>query len=82
LSARKAVEHTVGGLFAATKEVDPLSKTVKHRWYGDVSPWSEQQLEDSYSLKGTQSQTNAKVEILDRENPPQPRSARAVESED
>ena len=59
-----------------------LSKTVKHHWYGDTSPWTEQRLEDNYGFKGPQSRPAAKVVILDQENPPQPRSARSVESED
>jgi len=59
-----------------------LSKTVKHHWYGDTSPWTEQRLEDNYGFKGPQSRPAAKVVILDEENPPQPRSARTVGSED
>jgi len=59
-----------------------LSKAVKHHWYGDTSPWTEQRLEDSYGFKGLRSRPAAKVVILDQENPPQPRSARTAESED
>jgi hypothetical protein len=57
-----------------------LSKAVKHYWYGETSPWTEQQPEDMY-FKDLQSRP-AKVVILDREHPPQPRSAQSVESED
>jgi hypothetical protein len=67
---------------APTRKPDFLSRAVKHHWYGDTSPWSEQQLEDYYSFKRPQAQATTKVVILDRENPPQPRSARTVESED
>ncbi len=56
-----------------------LSKAVKHIWDGDVSPWSEQQLEDYFSLNGPQKPPAAKVVILDRENPPERRSGRAPE---
>ena len=59
-----------------------LSTAVKHHWYGDTSPWTEQRLEDNYGFKGLQSRPTAKVVILDQENPPQPRSARTVEIED
>jgi hypothetical protein len=59
-----------------------LSNAVKHHWHGDTSPWSEQRLEDSYSFKGPHSRPTAKTVILDRENPPQWRSAQTVESED
>jgi hypothetical protein len=57
-----------------------LSKAVKHYWYGDTSPWTEQRLEDNF--KEVQLRLIAKVVILDRENPPQPRSAKTIESED
>ena len=56
------------------------SKAVNHFWYGDRSPWTERRLELSFDA--LQSQPPAKAVIMDRENPPQPRSARAVESED
>jgi hypothetical protein len=46
-----------------------LSKAVKHHWYGDTSPWTEQRLEDNYGFKGPQSRPTAKVVILDQENP-------------
>jgi hypothetical protein len=59
-----------------------LSKAVKHHWYDDTSPWTEQRLEDHYSYKRPQARATTKVVILDRENPPQPRSARTVDSED
>ena len=55
------------------------SKAVNHFWYGDRSPWTERRLELSFDE--LQSQPPAKAVIMDRENPPQPRSARAVESE-
>jgi hypothetical protein len=48
---------------------DPLSKAVKHHWYGDTSPLTEQRFENSY--RWPQSPTVVKVVILDRENPPQ-----------
>ena len=57
-----------------------VSKAVNHFWYGDTSPWAERRLETSFD--DLQSLPTAKVVILDRENPPQPRSAQAVESED
>jgi hypothetical protein len=56
-----------------------LSKAVKHYWYGDTSPWTER-FENNF--KDLQSRPDAKVVILDRENPPQPRTARTVERED
>jgi hypothetical protein len=59
-----------------------LRSAVKHHWYGDTPPWSEQQLEDDYSFKRPQARAPGKVVILDREDPPQPRSARTIESED
>ncbi len=59
-----------------------MSNAVKHHWHGETSPWSEQRLEDSYGFRAPQSPPAAKVEILDRANPPQPRSARAIDSED
>jgi hypothetical protein len=57
-----------------------MSKAANHYWYGEASPWTEQQLEDNYDFKKLQSHANAL--ILDRENPPQLRSARTVHSED
>jgi hypothetical protein len=57
-----------------------LSKAVKHYWYGEKSPRTEQWREDTH-FKDLQSRP-AKVVILDREHPPKPRSARTVESED
>jgi hypothetical protein len=59
---------------------DPLSKAVKHHWYGDTSPLTEQRFENSY--RWPQSSTVARVVILDRENPPQRRSDRAYKGED
>jgi hypothetical protein len=58
-----------------------LSEPAKHYWYGETSPWTEQQLEDNYNFKELQSRP-AKVVILDRENPPQSGSARTVVWED
>jgi hypothetical protein len=58
-----------------------LSKAVKHHWYGDTSPWTEQGLEDAYGFKGTRSRPSVEVAILDRENPPEPRSTRIVDNE-
>jgi hypothetical protein len=70
-------------VLANTKAENPfVSKAAKHHWYGDTSPRSEQQLEDHYSFKRPQAQATTKVVIMDRENPPQPRSARTVESKD
>ncbi len=42
----------------------------------------EQRLENSYGFKGPQSRPAPKVAILDRANPPQPRPARRIDSED
>jgi len=58
-----------------------LSKAANHHWYSEASPWTEQQLEDNYDFNELQSRP-AKVLILNRENPPQLRSARIVHSED
>jgi hypothetical protein len=71
-------QSTAGG---ANTENRFVSKAVKHHWYGDTSPWSEPQLEEYYSFKSPQARATTKVVILDRENPPQPRSSRTVESE-
>jgi predicted HD phosphohydrolase len=57
-----------------------VSKAVNHFWYGDTSPWTERRLEHSFDEM--QSRPTAKVVILDRENPPKPRSGRTVESEE
>lgn len=57
-----------------------VSKAVNHFWYGDASRWSERRLEHSFAEP--QSRPTAKVVILDRENPPKPRSARNAESAD
>jgi hypothetical protein len=52
-------------------------KAANHQWYGDTSPWTEQQLEDHTALNGRHAspskQDGWKVVILDRENPPRPR---------
>jgi hypothetical protein len=57
-----------------------LNQTVKHHWYGDTSPWTEQRSEDPYGFKGPQWQPAAsKTVIMDRENPPQIRSGRIAE---
>jgi hypothetical protein len=52
-----------------------LSKAVKHHWYGDTSPWTEQRLEDHAALNGRRAlpprQADWKAVILDGENPPQ-----------
>ena len=61
-------------------EMRSVSKAANHFWYGDTSPWTEQRLEDDF--KELQSRPTAKVVILDRENPPQPRSSGTVESRD
>jgi hypothetical protein len=50
-----------------------LSEAVKHHWYGDTSPWTEQRVEDRAVLNGRHAlppkQAARKVVILDRENP-------------
>jgi hypothetical protein len=47
-----------------------LSKAVKHHWYGDTSPWTEQRLEDHAALDGRHTlppkRVGWKVVILDR----------------
>ena len=54
-----------------------MHQAVKHHWYGDNSPLSEQRREDPYGFKGSSWQPAAsKTVILDRENPPQIRSGR------
>jgi hypothetical protein len=60
--------------------VESLSTAVKHHWFGDTSPWTEQQLDYYYNFNGPRSRP-AKVVILDRENPPQPRSHSSLEIE-
>jgi hypothetical protein len=57
-----------------------LSTAVKHHWFGDTSPRTEQQLDYYYNFNGPRSR-RAKVVILDRENPPQPRSDGRLEME-
>jgi hypothetical protein len=61
-------------------KVESLSTAVKHHWFGDMSPWTEQQLDYYYNFNGPRSRP-AKVVILDRENPPQPRSDSSLEME-
>jgi hypothetical protein len=61
-------------------EVESLSTAVKDHWLGDTSPWTEQQLDYYYNFNGPRSRP-AKVVILDRENPPQPRSDSSLEME-
>jgi hypothetical protein len=50
-----------------------LSEAVKHHWYGDTSPWTEQRVEDRAVHNGGRAlppkQAARKVVILDRENP-------------
>jgi hypothetical protein len=58
-----------------------LSKAVKHHWYGDTSPWTEQRHKDAYGFRGARSRPAEEVVILDQENPPQPPSVRTIESE-
>jgi hypothetical protein len=58
-----------------------LSKAAKHHWYSERSPWTERRPEDNYNFKELQSQP-PKIVILDRENPPQSRSARTIENQD
>jgi hypothetical protein len=47
-----------------------MSKTARHHWYGDSSPWIDQQLErrDNFHWRPTETASNAV--IWDRENPP------------
>ena len=51
-----------------------MSTAGKDHWYGERSPRTEQQLDYYYNFKSPQSRPSARVVILDRENPPQPRS--------
>jgi len=75
--ARRANQASARG--RANSETD-LSKAVKHHWYGETSPWTEQQLEDYYGHKSPQPRpSDSKGVISDRENPPQWRSDRDVE---
>src|SRR5215472_11906600 len=69
-------------LGATNAEAGFLGKTAKHHWYGDTSPWTEQRHKDDYGFRGARSRPAEEVVILDQENPPQPPSARTVESED
>jgi hypothetical protein len=55
-----------------------LSTAVKHHWFGDTSPWTEQQLDYYYNFNAPRSRP-AKVVIFDRENPPPPRSDSSLE---
>ena len=79
-AARRASQSEAWG--APNAEAGFLSKAVKHHWYGDTSPWTEQRLEDAYGFGGARSRPAEEVVILDQENPPQPPSVRTVESED
>jgi len=79
---RRAVLASPEDLGAPNAEAGFLSKAVKHHWYGDTSPWTEQRLEDAYGFRGARSRPAEEVVILDQENPPQPPSVRTVESED
>ena len=47
-----------------------MSKTARHHWCGDSSPWIDQQLErrDNFHRRPTETPSNAV--IWDRENPP------------
>lgn len=57
-----------------------MHQAVKHHWYGDTSPWAEQRRENPYGFESSPRQSAAsKTVVLDRENPPQIRSARSVE---
>jgi hypothetical protein len=55
-----------------------MSTAGKDHWYGERSPWTEQQLDYYYNFNGPRSRP-AKVVILDRENPPQPHSSLEME---
>jgi hypothetical protein len=57
-----------------------MHQAVKHHWYGDKSPATEQRSEDPYGFKAPTWQSAAsKTVILDRENPPQMRSGRIAQ---
>jgi hypothetical protein len=57
-----------------------MNQAVKHHWYGDTSPWTEQPREDAYGFRGPLWQSTApKTVVLDRENPPQIRSGRIAQ---
>jgi hypothetical protein len=56
-----------------------MHQAVKHHWYGDRSPWSEQRSEDSYGFKEPSwPPTASKTVVLDGENPPQIRPSRVI----
>jgi hypothetical protein len=52
-----------------------MSKTTKHHWYGDSSPY--QHSERRHDFDGPQTESASDAVIWDRENPPQLRSSRA-----
>jgi hypothetical protein len=54
-----------------------LSKTIKHHWFGDTSPWAQQRTQDHDSPSWQPAAP--KTVILDRENPPQIQSKRIAE---
>ncbi len=64
---------------APNMEAEVLRKAIKHHWFGDTAPWSEQRVEDEYGFEEQRSRPAPKAVILDQENPTQPRSDRAVE---
>jgi hypothetical protein len=76
----EAVDDVSQSRLVAHQRGSPIvSKAVNHFWYGDTSPWTERRLEHSFD---EQSRPTAKVVILDRQHPPQPRSDRTAEGED
>jgi hypothetical protein len=48
-----------------------LSKTTKHYWYGDSSPWTDQQFDRRHDFGGPLTESAPRAAILDGENPPQ-----------
>jgi len=64
---------------ALTRELT-LRKAVKHHWYGETSPWTEQRAEDYNTLnqlEATVADAVGRVVIFDKENPP--RSGRVAQ---
>jgi hypothetical protein len=72
-AAQSETAHSVSKTIGH-REAPSLSNAVKHHWYGDTSPWTEQQLEDHTAFNGRHAPRPkpeaSKVVILDRENPP------------
>lgn len=58
---------------------DFLGIAVKHRWYGDASPWAKQRAQDYATInqpEAAPSETARKVVIFDRDKSPQLLSGR------